>query len=110
MQSLYIEVTPAAIPEGIFLQSAKISALKAAFDILLLFLRPGLCIAMAYFSSLGTFCGVLYPNVDVLCRSVHEWMGPKKNSQWQFYRKYQNSELACRLMESTRKEGTNTDM
>lgn len=72
MQSLYIEVTPAAIPEGIFLQSAKISALKAAFDILLLFLWPGLCIAMAYFSSLGTFCGVLYPNVDVLCRSVHE--------------------------------------
>lgn len=63
--------------------------------------------ATAYFSSLDTLQGVLDRNVDLPCRSVRELM-ELKNSQWQFYREAQNSELACSL--ARRGKGTSTAM
>lgn len=61
MQSLYIEVTLAVIPEGIFpSKHTSISALKEAFDILLPFLwpEPLRCCALFLFSWHFTRCAV----------------------------------------------------
>jgi len=71
----------------------------------LLFLWPELCIAAAYFSSLNTLQGMPYPDVDLLCGGVCELM-ELKNIQGQFYRKSQNSELACPLADGGRGKGT----